>query len=460
MGRPLKIAKAQAVLTITACASEGSVVTVSQNLYLLGIIAGMPFVTSSNLYTITAGVTYYVNEVLSAHTFSVSATQLSVQPQILVSLTDATGANVQATVGLIDNWFYNPNGSNTATNSSTYGVVGGNTALYGPQVLTNVCIGLNGTGTVFASTSSNVVLGLGTDFHNIPVGSHLYALWGGTDSHYLGTTNALGSNVLVGLANTTATTNVIGVDIGSNAQHLIQGGPVIFDVTAGNLIAGKTYFVHTIANAAAFTVSATPNGPNVALTTVPTVTGNAGQEQIVLTTNSANNASGVHGYGDPFVQALPEPGFIVRQKGKTKYLVQGTTTGLIGQCYTTNVANTQLTPNTMVIIATYSDNSTKYVQSVDDYQTRVFPNTIHADALSQGIVYTIYETGDANWTSIGSASNMTGVTFTATGSVEGPTTGLAVLSNDNPDVIATFNTAYAANTYPGQPNPIVVINNA
>jgi hypothetical protein len=54
---------------------------------------------------------------------------------------------------------------------------------------------------------------------------------------------------------------------------------------------------------------------------------------------------------------------------------------------------------------------------------------------------------------------MTGVTFTAT-SVGGSGTGLAVLNSVNPDVIATFGTAYAANTYGGQPTPIVTINNA
>ena len=52
-------------------------------------------------------------------------------------------------------------------------------------------------------------------------------------------------------------------------------------------------------------------------------------------------------------------------------------------------------------------------------------------------------------------------------------TGTAILNTANPDIIATFGTAYAANTYPGtnpitgqtsavsgQPNPIVTINNA
>ena len=77
---------------------------------------------------------------------------------------------------------------------------------------------------------------------------------------------------------------------------------------------------------------------------------------------------------------------------------------------------------------------------------------------SGGTQYTIYSSGDTDWTAVGAATNMTGVTFTATGAGSG--TGTAIAVNANPDVIATFGTAYAANTYGGQPNPIVVISNA
>ena len=140
----------------------------------------------------------------------------------------------------------------------------------------------------------------------------------------------------------------------------------------------------------------------------------AAQQQVILSAASANNASGVTGYGDGFVQALPEAGYIVRQKGKTKYLVTGTVTGLTGACYTANVANTALTPNTMCIIATYDDSSTAYVSSVNDYQSEVFPATVAAGSVSAGTTYTIYSSGTTDWTAIGAASNITGVTFTAT----------------------------------------------
>lgn len=465
MGRPLKIAKAQAVLTITATTEATGYVTVSQNLNTLVILRGMQFVAASTVGGLTGGTTYWVLNVIDANNFTASATSPDAnRTNTAVALTDTTGQTVSASVGVVDSGFNNPDNSNTSAPSgsnASFGVVGGNTGIYGKQVLCNVAFGANGTGTVFASTSSDIVTGLGTDFANVATGTHLYALWGdGTGTPMLlGTTTATAGNVLVGLANTNATGNIIGVDVGSDATDLVEDGPVIFDVTAGGIVAGTTYFVKNIANAAAFTISTTVGGAEVALTTDSTVSGNAGQEQIVLGDPSANNASGTTGFGDPFVQALPEAGYILRQKGKTKYLVQGTVTGLVGAVYTANVANTALTPNTMSIISTDAASGTAYISSVNDYQSEVFPATVADGSLSVGSVYTIYYSGDTTWTSYGAASNMTGVTFTAT-SAGGSGTGLAVLANVNPDVIATFGTAYAANTYGGQPNPIVTINNA
>ena len=108
----------------------------------------------------------------------------------------------------------------------------------------------------------------------------------------------------------------------------------------------------------------------------------------------------------------------MRQKGKQKYLVQGGTTGLVAQCYTANLANTALTPNTMNILATDAASGTAYVQSLSDFGS---------------------------------------LEFTAN---SGPVaTGNIVLADADP-VGATFNTAYAANTYGGQPYPIVTISNA
>lgn len=457
MGRPLKIAKAQAVLTVTNTTATTNIVTVSQNLSNLGIIAGMSFVPSVSTGNLVAGTTYWILAITGASTFTVSATQLSANPTYTpVTLSTGTTAS-QLSVGVVDSGFSNPDGSNTATNSTTYGVVGGNTGIYGSQVLCNVAFGVAGTGTVFASTSSAVVTGLGTDFANVATGTKLFALWGdGTGTPMLlGTTTSTAGNLTVAVANTQNTGNIIGTS--GNAQTLVVNSPVTFTANLGGLVTGTTYFVKAVANAAAFTVSAIPGGAEVDLSDA-TGTPNAVQNRVVLAANSANNATGINGYGDGFVQALPEAGYIVRQKGKTKYLVTGTVTGITGAVYTANVANTGLTPNTMSIISTNAASGINYVSSINDYNSEVFPAQVAAGSLSAGVTYTIYSTGTTNWTAVGAASNMTGITFTATGAGSG--TGTAILANANPDVIATFGTAYAANTYGGQPNPIVTINNA
>ena len=160
--------------------------------------------------------------------------------------------------------------------------------------------------------------------------------------------------------------------------------------------------------------------------------------------------------GTSFVKALPEAGFIKRQKGKTKYLVTGTVTGITSAVYTANVANTALTPNTFNIIGTYnSGGSTGYVRSLSDYQSEFFPATVAAAALVAATSYTIYSVGTTDWTAVGAASNMTGVTFKA--SAAGSGTGTAILTTANPDIIATFGLDYAANTYGGQTTTVVTI---
>jgi hypothetical protein len=463
MGRPLKIAKAQAVLTITDTAATGSIVTVSGgNLTTsptVGITKGMPFVVATTVGGLTAGVTFYVSSILSNTTFVAATTDPSAQPQVLATLTNTTTQTVLASFAVVDAYFNNPTSGYgfPATNANTYGVVGGNTSIVGSQVLTAVAIGISGTGTLYTPTAvntSNVVVGVGTDLANLTTGAALQVavanINGSTDYVDLGFASATKGNVSVAVANTLVTGNIISTT--GNAQTLIVAMPITFSANLGALVTGTTYFVKAIANTAAFTVSTSQSGPEVQMTAA-TGTPNALMNRVVLTANAnvvASNAA--------YVYANDEAGFIVRQKGKTKYLVTGGTSGLTGVCFTANVANSALTPNTMNILSTNAASGTTYVSSVNDYNSEVFPAQVAAGSLSAGIVYTIFSTGTTTWTAVGASSNMTGVTFTATGAGSG--TGTAVLATVNPDVIATFNTAYAANTYGGQTSPIVVISNA
>jgi hypothetical protein len=62
-----------------------------------------------------------------------------------------------------------------------------------------------------------------------------------------------------------------------------------------------------------------------------------------------------------------EAGFVVRQKGKTKYLVQGATTGIVSTCFTANVANNSLVAGQMNIVGTKQDTTTVFLKTVNNY---------------------------------------------------------------------------------------------
>lgn len=460
MGRPLKIAKAT-LLTLTDTNASTEVITVSQNLTTLRISEGTPFIPASTVGGLTGGTTYWILEITGDSTFTASSTHPSANPtNTPVNLSATTGQTVTLSVGYTDLGFQNPDtaaqSGNTSTNpGASYGVVGGNTGIYGKQTLTRVAIGINGTGTIYTDSGNANVFGVATDFTGeLSAGSALQVAVannnGTTDYVNLGfVTSSVAGLANIEISDATAAGDFL-TTVG-NAQTLFASQPVVLTADIGGLTANTIYFVGTIANAAAFSVSTTPGGANVALTDEST-TSYALQDRVVLTANASTTASGA-----AFIYANDEAGYILRQKGKSKYLVTGGTTSLTAQCTLANVANTALTPNTMNILATYADASTKYVSSLNDYRSEVFPTTVAAASLVANTVYTIQSVGTTNWTSVGAYANMTGITFTATGAGSG--TGTAIANDADPDVIATFDTAYAANTYGGQSNPIVVISN-
>lgn len=396
MGRPLKIAKAQAVIVITAVNGTTEVVTTSSNLNSLGIIAGMPFVTATTVGGLTAGTTYWFLQILSDTTFTVSTTPLNANPTYTpANLTDAGPVTVATTVGLVGTGFNNPAGT-----ANTYGIVGGNTAFYGNQVLANVAIGRSGTGTLYASDASNVVGGIGTDLGNIAADSIIQYIDSSNAVITLGYVDTATGTTTVAITDATATGNFLTTS--GNAQTLYANLPVVLNANIGGLVAGTNYFVKAIPNAAAFSVSLTPGGANIGLTN-QTAASNALQNTTLLVDDASANVANV-----AFIFATPEAGYIVRQKGKTKYLVTGSTSGLTAACYTANVANTALTPNTFNVIGTYANTDTVYMQNLNDINSQIFYDTANATA--------------------------------------------------NPDIYATFNTAEDANVSAGIDVPVITIN--
>ncbi len=323
MGRPLKIAKAQAVITITATTASTNLVTTSANLNTLGVIAGMPIVLASAVGGLSANTVYWILSVVSATTFTVSATTLNANVnRTPVTLSTTTSQTVAATVAPVNAYFDNPNGPEwPATNANTYGVVGGNTSIIGNQISGNVNIGQTQVGTITATTSANSVAGVGTNF------------------------------------------------VGLDDKSLYTPAGVLIGV------------VDTVTDA----------------------------DSLTLAANAAVSYSG------PFQAGVVETGFIVRQKGKQKYLVTGAS-GATGAVYTVNSSVSPQPVNTIVINSVNAANANVTVQSVSNKNIGLF--TANSGPIA---------TGNIN------------------------------LSQGNA-AIATFNTAATANVAQGIPYPIVTIN--
>jgi hypothetical protein len=270
MGRPLKIAKAQTVVTLTATAATTNIITVSST---ADFSAGMRFVVASNVGGLVAGTTYWVKEILSGTTFSALVNHPSVQPQVSPTLSTTSGGSVALSVNVVDSGY---------SNASGYGIVGGDTAIYGNQVLITAVIGIAGDGTISCADDSPNLDGVGTDFAN---------------------TLSDGSVV------TTADGTFLGI---------------IDDIANANAV-----FATFLANASA----------NV-----------SGSEWV---------------YGDE------EAGYVVRQKGKTKYLIHGATTGLEVQAFTADYGTTLL-PNTFSVQATYANSANTGAFSFSDHNGELF----------------------------------------------------------------------------------------
>ena len=414
MGRPLKIAKAHAVLTITATDGTTEEVTVSQDISAyptgLGILRGMPFVVASNVGNLVAGTTYWVLNVTGANTFTVSATHPSANPtNTPFNLATAGPVSVAASVAFVDAYFNNPTSGvgYPTTNTATYSVVGGNTAIYGKQVLCRAAIGVAGQGTLVVSNTSSI---LNVVDSSVDVSSYVSV------GDWIGLNDTTPVGVIIGNSglvtqNTVSSDALSGEITLDDSDTLIIEGAIVFGADIGGLTAGTVYYVDSKPSSTTITVSATPGGAALTLTD-DTVATTATQNCLTLGADSLVTAT-----TSTWVYASNEAAFIVRQKGKQKYLVKGVTTGLIGPCFTANVANADLSANTMNILGTYANAATVFVQSLSDHTAEL---------------------------------------FTAT---SGPVaTGNIVVANADP-AFSTFNAAAAANVANGQPYPIVTISN-
>jgi hypothetical protein len=307
--------------------------------------------------------------------------------------------------GLVDSGFNNPIGS-----SNTYGVVGGTTGTTGQQVLPVVAIGKPAAGTIYTTSGSNVAYGMVTSMSDLSANSALATRGNGSNVD-IGLVDAVESGILLAITNTIATGSFIKTS-GNIETSGGEGTPVWFDTAFSTIAVNTPYYIKSIANATHFTVSTSLGGANVAVGTVNGITANLNQQAVTLVADATATYT-----NQDFQYADGAAGYILRQKGKRKFLVADSTTlqdedivagltyritsvsgtdwtqygagpdaavgkiftatingsdavlddgtvNLVGTCKTANLANTSLTVNTMNLVATKDPSGTVNLDSM------------------------------------------------------------------------------------------------
>ena len=407
MANKLKIAKASFSGPLTDTTATTNVITVDTTFYLT---RGDRFVPASTVGGLTGGTTYYVDEVLSSTTFTALTKSWSVQPHVSPTLTTTTGQTVILTFNQVDEGY-------PSDTPQDMGVVGGDTQQYSKQLTAFGAIAIANPGAFWFDTSTTDVYGDKTaDFDvNIAVGEQLSftgdnipfvvgALVTGVTyviNNTVGTTEAqwktmgaTGANLgevfiataagagtgSVSYASSSANVplgTVASIDTVSTATASSDAGtdlitvtstaafdldaPIWFAATIGGLSADTTYFVKTIDSGTTFSVSATLGGTALALTTT-TVVSTANIEKLTLgavSTFTKSAYSGIQGAADEAV-------YILRQKGKRKYLVSNGPETRQGICTLVKKAQADLLAGEMSIQGTYTNAATTYIESISD----------------------------------------------------------------------------------------------
>jgi len=407
MANKLKIAKASFSGPLTDTTATTNVITVDTTFYLT---RGDRFVPASTVGGLTGGTTYYVDEVLSSTTFTALTKSWSVQPHVSPTLSTTTGQTVILTFNQVDEGY-------PSDTPQDMGVVGGDTQQYSKQLTAFGAIAIANPGAFWFDTSTTDVYGDKTaDFDvNIAVGEQLSftgdnipfvvgALVTGVTyviNNTVGTTEAqwktmgaTGANLgevfiataagagtgSVSYASSSANVplgTVASIDTVSTATASSDAGtdlitvtstaafdldaPIWFAATIGGLSADTTYFVKTIDSGTTFSVSATLGGTALALTTT-TVVSTANIEKLTLgavSTFTKSAYSGIQGAADEAV-------YILRQKGKRKYLVSNGPETRQGICTLVKKAQADLLAGEMSIQGTYTNAATTYIESISD----------------------------------------------------------------------------------------------
>jgi hypothetical protein len=233
-----------ATIAVTNTTATTNVITCTSTSTLT---IGQPVVFSAALGGLIANTTYYVLTIPSTTTFTVS----TVIYGSVYALSTAVGTiNVQQSVA---NFTVNQAIVFTGT---TFGNINPNVAYYIFSILSpttfTVAQSLNASQFVLTTTS-------GTMYANT-VATQILTVGNTNTSNQLTTMNIAGTQSSAG-------TNVLTV---TSTFFFTVGMPVVFDTAIGGITIGTIYYVQSIPTAQQFTVSLWPNGPQVILSTSTT----------------------------------------------------------------------------------------------------------------------------------------------------------------------------------------------
>lgn len=217
----------------------------------------------------------------------------------------------------VDLGFPNDGTTDNGFDDTEPGVYGGTIADLGGELVVypGVAVEQKQYGTINAFTNATVIWGSdGADFTNtLDQGSIIYAN-GYTDP--VGVVDSTNASVTVTCDSAAASTDLITTKGGVAATDLVLYGPIVFASDFAGLTAGTVYYVKSTPSGTTFSVSATPEGTTIQLTD-----DSDDVEATQATTATLVGDASVALSGSAWTSATPDNGYIIRQKGKKKYLV-------------------------------------------------------------------------------------------------------------------------------------------
>lgn len=218
---------------------------------------------------------------------------------------------------IVDIGFPNNGSTDNGFLDTAPGVVGGTIADFGGELVLYPSVAVEQTqyGAINSTAGTTVIWGsAGADFVNtLAAGSIVYAA--GLDAA-IGVVSSTHANVTVTCDSAAASTDLITTKGVVAATDLVVNGPVVFASDFAGLTAGTVYYVKTTPSGTSFSVSLVPEGTAIQLSddsddVVATQTTTATLDADASATVSAS----------AWTSATPDNGYVVRQKGKKKFLV-------------------------------------------------------------------------------------------------------------------------------------------